>query len=542
MQKIAFSLLLFFSCLVRVQANDSLTLAQSYINLSLTVEYFDSLSSERVARILPFLEGELKGISNQQFRQENQVLLLLSEAQLQFLETKHSFVNRKSVTRPQLLQWKAQLDSANDLVNKVWAKKDLENWESNPYYKLIGVTNSNFEILQNGIELLRDSINTQINLELYPDFKRIYFKAKENKNYYFDSLQYLVGIYGMSLDFSTLLFNGYSEENRTILNHSNTNSEYKISQALDLISQYIQVEYIVNNIDSLENPYDFHSLLIDLESQINPRNFSAFSNRSPLQRNDIPKDDFFRTEFSEAKLKTLIENHEKKYSLIKDPAAGSSWKGISGSGGNSSGGGMPTVEKFYFPKVAPFPSAKIAIPDFLPATERLGDVDTHIRKSFEAAGYQGRLHYFYLHEPGFAVTTAIERIQKDGSPVSPEDTRWDLRGNPSGSFSLYQVFRSIFFATESDFRIIACVVSAAEARTGSEQGSFGFFTRLLENSYSTLPKDLRNMKLKDKTLTILVYHFFQSDIGQVPVLDRSKRLTVNQHLEKTRNLRNLTAN
>ena len=41
--------------------------------------------------------------------------------------------------------------------------------------------------------------------------------------------------------------------------------------------------------------------------------------------------------------------------------------------------------KLYFPKVAPLPSSKIAIPNFLPTTERLGDVDTHIRKSFEEA-------------------------------------------------------------------------------------------------------------------------------------------------------------
>jgi hypothetical protein len=65
---------------------------------------------------------------------------------------------------------------------------------------------------------------------------------------------------------------------------------------------------------------------------------------------------------------------------------------------------------------------------------------------------------------------------------------------------------------------------------------------LLKKSYTVLPNDLRDVRMKDKTLTVLVYHFFQSDIGQVPVLDLSKRLTAFQHLERTRTLHNLTTN
>lgn len=536
MQKIVFSLLLFFSCLVRVQANDSLTLAQSYINLSLTVEYFDSLSSERVARILPFLEGELKGISNQKFRQENEVLLLLSEAQLQFLETKHSFVNRKSLTRTQLLHWKAQLDSANSLVNEIWKSSHPSDWKGNEYYQLIGVTKENFELLTKGISSLKDSLNKQVNLDLYPDFKRLYFKAKNQGDYQFDSLQYLVGIYGMSLNFEILENSDFPSDKIPALTNSQGSLYFEIAHGLNLISSYLQLDYIAKVAKSVQSKSELHNSMAKMRVRLNIQDPVNYDNQYGFFRSDIPKDEFIRTEFTEEKLDELSKLLLEKFPPEED-------QGVELVLGASRGlAGEKSIEKFYFPKVAPFPSSKIAIPDFLPTTERLGDVDQHIRESFEAAGYQGRLHYFYLHEPGFAVTTAIERIQKDGSPVSPEDTRWDLRGNPSGSFSLYQVFRSIFFATESDFRIIACVVSAAEARTGSEQGSFGFFTKLLENSYSTLPKDLRNMKLKDKTLTILVYHFFQSDIGQVPVLDRSKRLTVNQHLEKTRNLRNLTAN
>jgi hypothetical protein len=278
--------------------------------------------------------------------------------------------------------------------------------------------------------------------------------------------------------------------------------------------------------------------LFVFESRINSQDSLEFNNSEYAFREDIPKDDFFRTEFSPEKIMSLRQKIERRFPLGEDLIEKEK-RFISATMGSP----RPSQsDKFYFPKVAPLPSSKIAIPNFLPTTERLGDVDIHVRRSFEEAGYRGRLHYYYLHEPGFAVTTAIERIQKNGSPVSPEDTRWDLRGNPNGSFSLYQVFRSIFFATESDFRLIACVVSAKEAITSDTASGMEVFIEMQKKSYSALPNDLRDVRMKDKTLTILVYHFFQSDIGQVPVLDQSKRLTVYQHLERTPTLRTLTAN
>lgn len=536
MRKIAFSLLLFFCSLARVQANDSLALAQSYINLSLTIEYFDSLSSDRVSRILPYLDGELKGIRNTKFREENQVLLRLSEAQLRFLQVKASYTNRTSVTRPQLLGWKAQLDSANSLVNDLLKISNPSDWKGNEYYQLIGVTKENFELLTNGITSLKDSLNNQINLDLYPDFKRLYFKAKNQGNYQFDSLQHLVGIYGMSLSFEILENSDYPSDKIPDRNNSTGSIYYNLAHGLNLISSYLQLDYIAKVAKSVSSRQELHNAMAKLRARLNFQDPNHYDNQYGFFTSDIPKDEFIRKEFSDENLDGLSKHLLDKFPLEEDQGV----ELVLGMGRGLTE--KETIEKFYFPKVAPFPSAKIAIPDFLPTTERLGDVDDFIRKSFEQAGYKDRLNYFYLHEPGFAVTTEIERIQKDGSPKTPEDSRWDLRGNPSGSFSLYQVFKSIFFATESDFRIIACVVSAEEARTGSERGSFGFFTNLLENSYSTLPKDLRNMRLKDKTLTVLVYHFFQSDIGQVPVLDLSKRLTAFQHLERTRTLRNLTTN
>ena len=56
---------------------------------------------------------------------------------------------------------------------------------------------------------------------------------------------------------------------------------------------------------------------------------------------------------------------------------------------------------------------------------------------------------------------------------------------------------------------------------------------LLTYSYTSLPKDLENFSLPQKTLTVLIYNFYQSDIGEVPMLDITKRLTVKDHLEKS---------
>jgi hypothetical protein len=538
MQKIAFSFLLFFCSLAKVQANDSLALAQSYINLALTVEYFDSLSADRISHILPYVGSELDKITHEQFRRENAVLLLLSEAQLQFLEAKYSFANRKSVTRPQLLYWKAQLDSVNSLVNDIWDISKPSDWKSNDYYKLIGLTKENFERLTDGISKFKDELNTQINLNLYPDFKRMYFKAKNRGNYQFDSLQYLVGLYGMSLYFEILENSDFPREKIPSKNNPTGTLRYELAQGIALINQYLQLDYIAKKAKHVDSRPELHNSMAKLRAQFNPEDSLNFNDLFGLYRQDIPKDEFFRTEFSAKNLDDLSKKLNKKFPLRPGETLRLDLSQNAGMGLEP----KPAVEKYYFPKVAPFPSSKIAIPDFLPTTERLGDVDTHIRKSFEEAGYRGRLHYYYLHEPGFAVTTGIERIQKNGSPVSPEDTRWDLRGNPNGSFSLYQVFRSIFFATESDFRLIACVVSAKEALTSNTASGMEVFIEMQKKSYAALPNDLRDIRMKDKTLTILVYHFFQSDIGQVPVLDQSKRLTVYQHLERTPTLRNLTAN
>ncbi|WP_289029860.1 hypothetical protein [uncultured Algoriphagus sp.] len=528
--KIGLFISLFFICQLKSKANDSLSIAQSYINLSLTIEYFDSLSQERISKILPFVESDLSRIKDQSLDTKNGFIFHLSQAQLNFLKIKTSFsssLKAYSITRPDLLAWKTQLDETIQLVD-TWEKSQIISSDnSNQYFEIIGVTDENFEKFTQALFDFRDELNTQINLNIYPDIRRIYFQAKNQDKYFFDSLDYYVSLFDMDIDFSILGSPSIYQLSKG----------YTISHAIALISNFLQLKYISKKNKYVGSTYELHKAMNDLEIELNLADSSRFLDYSNNYRNDIPKDDFFRSEFTQETINYLREELLKKFTVDPDDRP----ELLLGHSMEERNLETMIPTKFYFPKIAPFPSAKIAIPNFLEDSVRLEQVDNFIKKSFEDAGYKERLHYFYLHEPGFAVTTGIERIQKDGSPKTPETSRWDLSGGFEGSLSLYRIFKAIFFATESDFRIIACIVSPNEAITSIEATSFSTFTSLMENYYSSLPPDLREVELPNKTLTILVYHFLQSDIGEVPVLDISKRLTVSQHLEKTRSLKSLTA-
>ena len=187
--------------------------------------------------------------------------------------------------------------------------------------------------------------------------------------------------------------------------------------------------------------------------------------------------------------------------------------------------------KYYFPIPAPFPSAYLYINNFKPGLTTMKQVDNYFKNVFNKKGYAGHLHYYYV-QSGFALTTSLEKINKDGSPVSGSK-RWSVSIGGNGSFSLYETFKSIFFTTESNFRIIALIISPNAASVQRSPSSIGAMQDLLTYSYPSLPKALEDFSLPQKTLTVLVYNFYQSDIGKVPMLDVSKRLTVKDHLGKS---------
>ena len=119
------------------------------------------------------------------------------------------------------------------------------------------------------------------------------------------------------------------------------------------------------------------------------------------------------------------------------------------------------TERYYFPIPAPFPSAYLYINNYKPGLKTMKEVDDYFKNIFNRNGYAGHLHYYYV-QSGFAVTTSLEKINKNGSPVSGTQ-RWSVSIGGNGSLSLYETFKSIFFDTESDFRIIGLVISPSAA-------------------------------------------------------------------------------
>lgn len=57
-----------------IAKNDSIILAQAYINLTLTKEYFEGLSEERISKILQFEKSELASIEDHSFLKDNAAL------------------------------------------------------------------------------------------------------------------------------------------------------------------------------------------------------------------------------------------------------------------------------------------------------------------------------------------------------------------------------------------------------------------------------------------------------------------------------------
>ena len=180
--------------------------------------------------------------------------------------------------------------------------------------------------------------------------------------------------------------------------------------------------------------------------------------------------------------------------------------------GNESGGG-----KYFFPIPAPRPSALLYIDNFKPALNTYKQVDNYLGNIFNSAGYSGRMHYYYVTS-GYAVTTSLEKINEDGSPASG-DQRWAVSVSGNGSFSLYQTFKSIFFETESNFRIFALIMSPVKATVQSSASSLAAINELIQYSYPSLPRDLEDVVPPSKTLSVLVYQYKQSDVGKVPMLE-----------------------
>ena len=509
---------------LHVKKNDSLTLAQAYINLTLTQQYFDTLTNERISKILPFEKSELKSIEDSEFIKGNNTLYNFTYSLLYLNEAKLFFRKNTKFNREALLQWKNLLNTAITYFNN----SDIDSYYTvekvkNSFYELISFNEASCRELMKNISGLKRVLTRYINLDIYPDFKRIYFEAKSTNQYHFDSLSYYADIYDIPLDMSVKknVPEPQVQENYGMHNLS-VNSRYSLATALDLISKYLQLKYVIK-----ESPdttkldlYNLYHSFFDFTYELNPKDSLHFQPDDAI----IPKDSFFNKEINQQACDNLYQLLQQKFPYKYSPILEENMGGEEGPFNHGQ-------SKYYFPIPAPFPSAYLSITNYQPGLNTMKQVDNYLKNIFNNAGYAGHLHYYYV-EPGFAVTTSLEKINKDGSPVSGSK-RWDKSIGGNGSFSLYETFKSIFFATESNFRIIALVIAPNAATVQSSPASIGAMQDLLTYSYPSLPPDLQNFSLPQKTLTILIYNFYQSDIGKVPMLDVSKHLSVQDHLKKS---------
>ncbi len=530
---IAFSLITILSlptdAQIQAPASDSLTLAQAFINLSLTQQYFDTLRNDRVAKIIPYEENELGTIVDSGFIKTNNSVFNLSLSLLNLNHIKFLFRTKTEVERDKLLTWKKHLDKSIQTFNNASLSSyfNLSNDPSDQgnerrsFNEFIGLSDTLGENIKTDIRRIRGLITPFFNENIYPDFQRIFYQVKETEKFNFDSLTFYTSSFNLPLS-RYILDNQEAGRKRISMENRagnfTLNQFYTTDQKLELISKYLQLYYLAGKENTLKLTMKDRFTLHDHYLKFNEELTQFYKNNLA--------DSFFNREINAATSKKLYEKLSKKYPLSLDGMGNPKHMAMPSMMGNERPPG-----KYYFPIPAPRPSAALYVNNFKPGLSTYKQVDNYLVNIFNGGGYNGRMHYYYV-KSGFAVTTNLEKINTDGSPASGAQ-RWNVSVSGNGSFSMYQVFKSIFFDTESNFRIFALVVSPNKATVQSSASSLAAMSELIQYSYPSLPADLNDVVPPTKTLSILVYQYKQSDVGEVPVLEIKKPITLLKHLSNS---------
>lgn len=509
---------------IEVAAGDSLTLSQAFVNLALTQQYFNALQNERVVKIIPYEENELKSIVDSGFIKGNLSVVNLSHSLLELNKVKLMLRTKTDSSRNTLLQWKELLTTSIQHFNDARLSAYFyEATDPSPIgdakrslNEFIGLHDTLAENIKIDLRNIRASLAPWFNQNIYPDFQRIFYSVKQTEQLRFDSLSYYTSLFNLPLSRHIL---DMKEEVRkrnleSVAENFTVNSFFNTDKKLELISKYLQLYYLAGKQSNIKiNPEEQNILF---------NNYFMFNDDLDHYLESGLVDSFFIKEINSSTSKRLYRRLRKKYPL----------KDMSGNPKLMASPNMMATErgegKYFFPIPAPRPSALLYIENFKPALNTYKQVDNYLTNIFNSAGYNGRMHYYYV-KAGYAITTSLEKINADGSPASSPQ-RWNVSVGGNGSFSLYQTFKSIFFETESNFRIFALVVSPNKATVQSSASSLAAMNELIQYSYPSLPEDLENVVPPTKTLSILVYQYKQSDVGKVPMLDVKNPIPVQKHL------------
>lgn len=503
---------------LQVFSNDTITLAQAYINLSLTKTYFDSINNSRISKILPFVESELTSIKNKEFISQNATLYNFTNALFYFSKAKFLFKNDTviKIDRAKLGVWKSTLEKAVQHFNqaKIAYNYGIET-NTNSFFEMINFNFISCNSLQIYIEDLKREFTPFFNDDIYSDFKRIFNDSKTKGKYDFNSLVSFAQLYNISLKMHILNNEPIELLKEDFFDVLVIDENYSLNTKLDLISRFLQLKYLANEDDAnlnknlnLYNLYESHD------------NFMI----ALMNNNFFKEDPFFAKEINTKTCKKLYDKLQKKfpYTFIK----------IARPPDSAMDGVIDYSEdiKYFFPSTPPRPSSLLSLPNYKPALKTLGQVNNYFSTILNNAGFNKQLHYYYTVNDGFAITTSLERFNKDGKPM--EDGKRFLKNFTDDSiFSFYEIYKSIFFEIESDIRLFAFIVDSKSVTVSNETMFASAAQDLLKKSYSSFPEDLIGAKLANKNLTILTYHFHQNKIAGLPQLILNDEITVREHLK-----------
>ncbi len=207
------------------------------------------------------------------------------------------FSNKKDTSRKALLQWKSTLEIAINYFNKSEIQFIEPYITFDSYYEFIGFTSMRCSELESDIKELKALFTPYFNNDIYADFKRIFLVEKNIKLFDFDSLLHYTSLYNLPLraGILNLLPGRYYQTYIKRPRAWKIDVSYDLDLALDLISRYLQLNYVSENFNSLCTIEDVLYEFKAFEEKLNPGNTGSFNNPPPYHvYNQIPKDDFFR--------------------------------------------------------------------------------------------------------------------------------------------------------------------------------------------------------------------------------------------------------
>lgn len=485
--------------------------AQAFINLSLIQTNFDSLSISHITSVLASNELELSEIKDTEFISQNPELFNFTYSLLYENTARLLYRTRKNIDRKRLVEWKETLEIGIEYYN-ISQKEREDTEENNLFHELIKFQVEDIYNLESNLYNLKDLFTPLFNDDIYPDFQLIFYKAKNGNIYDFEGLRSFAAIYNISLDLSVLENKEYEASPYA----GEIEKEYDMLPKLDLTSKYLQFKFLVSDQFSIPKKFNVDFL------------YSSYNNF--LYELVIEEDDFITRELNEEAIELLFRQLQEKFPYEFE-RRDSDGDGVVDSLDRELDGsrGLSGIDSFFFPEFAPLASASFIKRDFKPELKTLGKVDEFLRKEFMSAGYKDQLHYYYASD-GFAITTSLERFNLNGSAVESEK-RFVKSLDEDKKLSYYEIFKTMFFDVEFDYRMFALVISS-NATTMSKNGMTpAFAEKLIENSYDTLPADLTDKELPNKTISVFVYHFHLNVNNGTVELDLSGKISAQDYLK-----------